>query len=191
MAGSSRPTAPTHHACTPTASPSGVLRHRDDPFAVPPRSLRPCPHRCCQSHDSSAGCSLWLCTRPTARTALQVCVCGDAPRTGRAPLERTNCTHACDSAACSLSCLRMYAVDQFMPSAGWDGVGGRWPVCAIPKRVVRSGQGPERRGFPPSQPRLLAPVGRVPAAEPPTSTDSVRGLPPLAQGDGRVHTVPS
>ena len=43
-----RPTAPTHHACTHTAPPSGVLRHRDDPFAVPPRSLRPCPHRCCQ-----------------------------------------------------------------------------------------------------------------------------------------------
>ena len=41
---------PTHHACTPTASPSGVLRHRDDPFAVHPRSLRPCPHRCCQSY---------------------------------------------------------------------------------------------------------------------------------------------
>ena len=145
----SRPTP--HHACTPTAPPSGVLRHRDDPFAVPPRSLRPCPHRCCQSHDSSAGCSLWLCTRPTARTALQVR--GDAPRTGRPPLERTNCTHACDSAACSLSCLWMGAVAQFVPLPGGRVWEDGWPVCAIPKLVVRSGQGRGRRGVPPSQPQ--------------------------------------
>ena len=80
MAGSSRPTAPTHHACTPTASPVGVLKHCDDPFAVPPRSFRPCPHRCSHCCGVSAGCSLWLCTRPTARTALQVR--GDAPSNG-------------------------------------------------------------------------------------------------------------
>ena len=56
--------------------------------------------------------SLWLCTRPTAGTAPQVC--GDAPRTGRAPLGWPNCTHAYDSAACHLSCLGMGGVAQFV-----------------------------------------------------------------------------
>ena len=37
------PCPPPHHACTPTASPSGVLKHRDDPFAVLPTLVPPVP----------------------------------------------------------------------------------------------------------------------------------------------------
>jgi len=54
------------------------------------------------------------------------------PSNRRAPLGRPNCTHACDSASCSLSCLGMCAAHQLVPSAGWEGVGGRWSACAIP-----------------------------------------------------------
>ena len=78
---------------------------------------------------------------------------GDTPRTGRAPLERSNCTHARDSAARSLSCLGMCALPKFVPSAGWEGVGGRWPACAIPKPTIWADQCLGRRGVPPSQPQ--------------------------------------
>ena len=78
---------------------------------------------------------------------------GDTPRTGRAPLERSNCTHARDSAARSLSCLGMCALPKFVPSAGWEGVGGRWPACAIPKPAIWADQCLGRRGVPPSQPQ--------------------------------------
>jgi len=173
-------------------SPSGVLRHRDDPFAVPPRSLRPCPHRCCHCCCVRAGCSLWLCTRPTARTALQVC--DDAPRTCCAHLERPNCTHACDSAACHLGCLCMClgmgGVDQFVPlpdGRAWEDGGRR----AIPKPTIWADPCLGRRGFSPSQPRLLAPVGRGlllrrlnhhPPAPPTCTTTSGQLRPPACTG---------
>ena len=143
----SRPTP--HHACTPTAPPSGVLRHRDDPFAVPPpRSLRPCPHRCCQSHDSSACCSLWLCTRPTARTALQVCV-WRRPSNGPCA-SRTAQLHARMRQRRMLPELpRDGRRSSVRASAGWEGVGGRVAGVRDPEARDLGRSGPRTSGFPP------------------------------------------
>ena len=53
-------------------------------------------------------------------------------------------------------------------------------MSAIPKLVIRSGQGLGHRGFPRLKPRLLAPVGgRALLLRRPASMNSVRGLPPL------------
>jgi len=98
-----------HYACAPTASPSGVLKHRDDPFAVPlPRSLRP----------RALTGVLTLTTRVQAVPLVRVYHCEDRaagvwrrPSNRRAPLGRPNCTHARDSASCSLSCLGMCAAN--------------------------------------------------------------------------------
>ena len=125
--------------------------------------------------------SLWLCTR--TGTALQVC--GDAPRTGRAPLGWPNRTHAYDSAACHLSCLGMGGVAQFVPlpdGRAWE-AGGRRARSRSPRfgQISASGIGVSTR----LKPRVLAPVGRGPAAAPHASITSVHGLPPLAQDDGR------
>ena len=140
------PCPPPHHACTPTASPGGVLRHRDDPFAVPPRSLRPCPHRCSHSHDSRAGSSLSCCVRDPLRGPRCRCVANGscAPRVAQ--------LHAR---------IRQRRLPPELPrdgrrssvrtSAGWEGVGGRWPACAIPKPAIWADQCLGHRGFHPSQ----------------------------------------
>ena len=178
-----------HHARTPTASPSGVLRHRDDPFAVPlPRSLRP----------RALTGVLTLTTRVQAVPLVrgvplrgQCCRCVAPPLEPSCAIGRPNCTHARDSAACQTSCLGRCGVDQFVPlpdGRAWEGGGRR-----ARSRSPRFGQvGASSIGvFPRLSHACSRPWGEGPDAAPPASTNSVRGLPPLAQGDGRVHTVPS
>jgi len=70
---------------------------------------------------------------------------GDTPRTGRAPLERANCTHARDSAARSLSCLGMCAFLSSCPlpdGRAWE-AGGRRARSRSPRfgQISASGVG--------------------------------------------------
>ena len=114
------------------------------------RSLRPCPHRCCHCFGVRAGCSLWLCTRPTARTALQVCV-WRRPSNGPCA-SRTAQLHARMRQRRMLPELpRDGRRSSVRASAGWEGVGGRWPACAIPKPAIWADQCLGHRGFHPSQ----------------------------------------
>ena len=110
------------------------------------RSLRPCPHRCCQSHDSSAGSSLWLCTRPTARTALQVCV-WRRPSNGPCA-SRTAQLHARMRQRRMLPELpRDGRRSSVRASAGWEGVGGRVAGVRDPEARDLGRSGPRRNGL--------------------------------------------
>eukprot|EP00964_Phaeocystis_antarctica_P163278 scaffold139183_cov130-Phaeocystis_antarctica.AAC.1 len=66
----------------------------------------------------------------------------------------------------------MYAVAQFVPSAGWEGVGGRVAGVRDPEARDLGRSGPRASGFPPVSSSTLARVGRGPAAVPHASTDS-------------------
>ena len=141
-------------ALAPNALPNGVLVHRSSRLAP-----TVCVFTLAPPVPSQVLTLLWREGRLLPLVVYEThCkdraqVRGDTPRTGRAPLERANCTHARDSAARSLSCLGMCALPKFVPSAGWEGVGGRWPACAIPKPAIWADQCLGRRGVPPSQPQ--------------------------------------
>ena len=99
------------------------------------------------------------------------------------PLERvvdgpTARTHA-TATACHLSCLGMCGVDQFQPSTGREGVGGRVAGERDPKARDSVGSGPRASGFPPPQATLArARGGRTLLLRHPASMNPVRGLPP-------------
>ena len=71
--------------------------------------------------------------------------------------------------------------DQFQPSAGREGVGGRVAGVRDPDARDSVGSGPRASGFPPPQATLArARVGRgALLLRRPASLNSVRGLPPL------------
>ena len=137
-----RPTnpPPTHHACTPT--------HRRVLSTATTRS--PCPTLAPPVPSQV----LTLLRREGRLLPLVVyethCkdraqVRGDTRRTGRAPLERANCTHARDSAARSLSCLGMCAFLSSCPlpdGRAWE-AGGRRARSRSPRfgQISASGVG--------------------------------------------------
>eukprot|EP00964_Phaeocystis_antarctica_P001159 scaffold628_cov71-Phaeocystis_antarctica.AAC.6 len=67
-----QPPPPTHHACTHTASPSGVPKHRATTRSPCPHTLAPpaCPHRCCHM------CAPGVCACKV-RVPRDKCVVGD------------------------------------------------------------------------------------------------------------------
>ena len=127
-----------------------MLRHRDDPFAVPPRA---------RSARALTG-AVTLTTRGQAPLSLVVYEthCGDRA----AGVWRLPTNGSCAPRVAQLHArirqrrlppelLRDGRRSSVRTSAGWEGVGGRWPACAIQKPAIWADQCLGHRGFHPSQ----------------------------------------
>ena len=87
-------------ALAPNALPNGVLVHRSsrlDPPVCVFTLAPPVPSQVLSLLRREGRLLLWLCTRPTTRTALQVCVCVATPlerdvRLSNGPTARTHAT---------------------------------------------------------------------------------------------------
>ena len=128
--------------------------------------LSPCPSHARPARVRSQVCSLWrrgcrllpLVVRDHREDRAAGVVATPLERAVRASDGPT--ARARDSARPPPELPRDGGVAQFQPSAGREGVGGRVAGERDPK--ARDSVGPGPRAFPPSLPRLLAPVGRGP-----------------------------
>ena len=146
---------PRLHALVRVSRGARALKHR----ARRP-VLSPCPSHARPARVRSQVCSLWrrgcrllpLVVRDHREDRAAGVVATPLERVVRASDGPTARAHA-TAPACHLSCLGMGGVDQFQPSAGREGVGGRVAGERDPEARDSVGPGPRASGFPPSQPR--------------------------------------
>ena len=166
--GDGRPdAAPTRHALHPkphrTADACAEAPHATArSLAAPPHTLAPpaCAHRCAQSGGGALRAAAG-CVRDHREDRAAGVAATPLERVVDGPTARTHATVP----ACHLGCLGMCGVDQFVPSAGREGVGGRVAGVRDPEARDSVGSGP--RAFPASSHACSRPRGdRGPAAAP-------------------------